>query len=78
MQVRMEGMGNKNNALKDELQVLKQQHDANLEELNNVQESLTTVRSFLVPLRALDETGRVTISIPERNGSVSVRSLSRC
>ncbi|KAM3475778.1 hypothetical protein MY8738_007254 [Beauveria namnaoensis] len=61
MQVRMEGMGNKNNALKDELQVLKQQHDANLEELNNVQESLTTVRSFLVPLRALDETGRVTI-----------------
>ncbi|KAH8712347.1 hypothetical protein HC256_005545 [Beauveria bassiana] len=63
MQVRMEGMGNKNNALKDELQVLKQQHDANLEELNNVQESLTTVRSFLVPLRALDETGRVTMHL---------------
>ncbi|KAH8719835.1 hypothetical protein HC256_000253 [Beauveria bassiana] len=61
MQVRMEGMGNKNNALKDELQKSKQQHDANLEELNNVQESLTTVRSFLIPLRALDETGRATI-----------------
>ncbi|PQK18016.1 hypothetical protein BB8028_0010g00090 [Beauveria bassiana] len=35
MQVRMEGMGNKNNTLEDELQKSKQQHDANLEELNN-------------------------------------------
>ncbi|EJP62006.1 putative MEI5 protein [Beauveria bassiana ARSEF 2860] len=61
LQTRMEGMGYKNNALKDELEKSKQQHDADLETLNNVQESLTTVRSFLVPLRALDETGRATI-----------------
>ncbi|PQK16793.1 hypothetical protein BB8028_0006g11120 [Beauveria bassiana] len=61
LQARVEGMGNKNKALKDELKESKQQHDANLETLSNVQESLTTARSFLAPLRALDEAGRATI-----------------
>ncbi|KAK8147542.1 hypothetical protein G3M48_001441 [Beauveria asiatica] len=60
MQVRMEAVGKKNNALKDELQKLNQQY-ANNEKLNNVQESLTTVQSFLVPLRGLDDTEGATI-----------------
>ncbi|KAM3470986.1 hypothetical protein MY5147_006097 [Beauveria neobassiana] len=63
LQARVEGMGNKNKALKDELKESKQQHDANLETLSNVQESLTTARSFLAPLRALDETGRATMYV---------------
>lgn len=63
MQARMEAMGKKNTELKDELQQSSQRYDASVKTLNDVQESLTTVRSFLVPLQGLDDAIRTAMSV---------------
>lgn len=63
MQARMKEMGQKNSELKDELQQASQRYEAGIEKLNGVQQSLTTVRSFLVQLQGLDDTKRTAMSV---------------
>lgn len=63
MQARMEAMGQKNSELNDELRQSSQRYEASIKTLNGVQESLTTVRSFLVPLQGLDDTKRTAMSV---------------
>lgn len=63
MQARMESMGKKITKLKDEVQQSSQRYDASVKMLNDVQESLTTVRSFLVPLQGIDDAKRTTMSV---------------
>ncbi|KAJ3496179.1 hypothetical protein NLG97_g2848 [Lecanicillium saksenae] len=61
MQARVEAMGKKHSEFKAELQQSNQRYDASVKKLNGVQESLTTLRSFLVPLQGLDDTKRNAI-----------------
>ncbi|KAJ6785610.1 hypothetical protein PWT90_00483 [Aphanocladium album] len=61
MQVSMEAMSKKNNELEDKLQQSSKRYDASVKSLNDVQETLTTVQSFLVPLQGLVDAKRTAL-----------------
>lgn len=63
MQARMESMAKRNTELEDELHQSSQRYDASVTMLNDIQQSLTTVRSFLLPLQALDDAKRAALCV---------------
>lgn len=63
LQDRVQKIGEEKKALLDKLKKQKDEHDTTIKNLNNVKESLSTIRKFLVPLKDLNEIRKSTMFV---------------